>query len=109
MNQVVSSLPFAPEDPLAVSIVQIRCGGAKGTLVAWDQPGQYVSCRNSADVILRDSMVKFKHKYEEVEVCSFGKRIPYHLNRSVIFLLHSLGVPFCVFHNLQLEMLDFLD
>ena len=109
MNRVLASLPFAPEDPLDVGIIQIRFKGAKGTLVAWDKPSDLVQCRSTTEVVLRKSMIKFSSPHNEMEVCSIGNRVPYHLNRNVVFLMHSLGVPRRVFVDLQREMLDMLD
>lgn len=108
MNRVLDSVPFSPTDPFDVGIIQIRFKGAKGTLVAWDQ--RYLG-RGTAhdDVILRESMIKFDSEHTDMEVCSIGKRVPYHLNRNVIFLLDALGVPRNVFLDLQIEMLDMLD
>lgn len=58
------------------SIVQIRYGGAKGTLVAWEDD-TFDSCLDANeisepklyDVALRDSMVKFDARFESLEVC----------------------------------------
>lgn len=35
MTKIVEKLPFAPSDAKAVSIIQVRIGGAKGTLTSW--------------------------------------------------------------------------
>jgi RNA-dependent RNA polymerase len=58
------------------SIVQIRFGGAKGTIVAWDDvdfdeglvAGGCATPRQF-DVALRDSMVKFDAPFAKLEVC----------------------------------------
>lgn len=61
------------------SIVQIRYGGAKGTLVAWNDDAFDDVLTNSTsssvvnpanfNVALRDSMIKFDAKFSQLEVC----------------------------------------
>ena len=110
LMDLVASFPSSPHDPEDVSIVQIRYGGAKGTVVAWDIR-TVVSSPTYAnkDVLLRPSMVKFKSEYNHLEIVGIGKQIPYYLNRHMIFLLTAQKVPDSVFHELQRTMLDSLD
>lgn len=112
MNNLLERIPFGPSNPVDVSIIQIRFGGAKGTLTAWDFE-KLAACqersRKSNDVCLRKSMIKFDAKFSHLEVCSLGKHVPYFLNRNVILLLHCHGVSEYTFLTLQREMLDGLD
>jgi len=48
-------------------------------------------------IVLRDSMVKFKSAYEDLEIMYFNKFRPGYLNRQIILLLVSLGVKEGVF------------
>lgn len=114
MNDLLGKIPFSSKDPLDISVVQIRFGGAKGTLMAWDFDALAAcqvskSTRSDCDVCLRPSMIKFEADFSHLEVCSVGKRVPYFLNRNVILLLSFHGVPDHVFLSLQKEMLDGLD
>jgi len=95
------------------SIIQIRYGGAKGTLTSWNtaeliETGK-ISCVKGADILLRPSMIKFNAKYEFLEICRVGTRVPYYLNRNVIFLLNAHGIASNVFLNLQRAMIKDLD
>lgn len=110
MNHVVMQLPFGPSLADDVSIIQIRFGGAKGTLTAWDfgELG-HSSSLAQFDVCLRPSMIKFKDVYKHLEVCSVGVHVPYYLNRNVIFLLGRHGVCDETFLQMQRTMLDELD
>jgi len=107
LMSLITQLPLGPRDPSEVSIIQIRFGGAKGTLTAWDFAQLKLSCHH--DVLLRPSMVKFNSSYRQLEMISFGKQIPYYLNRNVILLLKAHGVQDEVFLGMQRRMLDSLD
>jgi RNA-dependent RNA polymerase len=112
VNDLLGRIPFSPKDPTDVSIVQIRFGGAKGTLTAWDFENLSAFRHHRAlrsDVCLRGSMIKFGAQFSKLEVCSIGKHVPYFLNRNVVFLLHFHGVRAAIFISLQREMLDGLD
>jgi RNA-dependent RNA polymerase len=125
LTEAVKMLPFGPRDPLDVSIIQIRFGGAKGTLTAWDfgklkrgatralsagdDSKEFTLAARPYDVLLRPSMVKFKSPYTYLEVVSVGSHIPYYLNRNVILLLGVHNVDNTVFLNMQRHMLDELD
>lgn len=88
-----------------VSIIQIRFGGAKGTLTAWDN----ISSLHKYDVCLRQSMVKFPAPYNNLEIIKVGKHIPYYLNRQMIMLLSVHNVPSATFLEMQSVMLNELD
>ena len=100
---------LGPED---ASIVQFRCGGAKGTAVGWDMEmlvrlGRLDSeTERTADILLRPSMIKFGAPFKHLEICSIGSAVPYYLNRNVILLLMKHGVPKEVFVTMQENMLD---
>ena len=110
LDSLIAQLPFGPKDPTEVSVIQVRFGGAKGTLTAWDF-ALLKSLRNAgqSDVLLRPSMVKFKAPYRQLEVVSFGKQTSYYLNRHVILLLKVHGIQDEVFLEMQRRMLDDLD
>lgn len=101
LDEALSTIPYAPTDLKSVSIIQIRYGGAKGTLSAWKDL--------NAGIRLRGSMVKFEAKYENVEICSVGTSRPYFLNRNLILLLRVHGVEESIFLGKQREMLNDLD
>ena len=107
MNELLRGIPFAPSDPLDVSNIQIRYGGAKGTLTAWDFD-ELGFCKDR-DLCLRPSMIKFDAKFYHLEVCAVGKHVPYFMNRNVILLLSFHQVRDGIFVNMQKEMLDGLD
>ena len=105
-DRYVLSVPSPPKVASDASIIQIRFGGAKGTLSAWDPTVMHTF---STAVVLRDSMDKFDSQREIVEICKIGSTVPYYLNRHVILLLKSHQVPDSTFHALQNEMLGGLD
>lgn len=77
-DRVCSELPFAPINPKDVSIMQIRFGGAKGTLSAWsdDERLVQVEARQRRDcILLRKSMTKFESNFERLEVCAVGSTV----------------------------------
>lgn len=111
MRTLLEGIPFAPKDLGEVSIIQIRYGGAKGTLSAWDLDDvrKYCSLPRGFEVFLRPSMTKFDATYTAIEVCSIGASIPYYLNRNVILLLGVHRVPDFIFLKMQQQMLDDFD
>jgi RNA-dependent RNA polymerase len=106
MRELLKKVTYA--DPEVVSIIQIRYGGAKGTLTAL--PTQLnATIPGHCSVVLRPSMIKFAAPFSFLEVCRAGTRVPYYLNRNVVLLLGVHGVADDVFLNLQKQMLDDLD
>jgi RNA-dependent RNA polymerase len=77
MTKLLQRIPSVRDGTeLNHSIVQIRYGGAKGTLVAWGDDdfdkclmSNGVATPADYDVAIRDSMVKFVARYERLEVC----------------------------------------
>jgi RNA dependent RNA polymerase len=76
-ERVCTRIPFAlgPKD---MSVMQIRFGGAKGTLSAWDVSESLLqkevrNCKH--DIILRGSMTKFQSEYDRIEVCAVGTSV----------------------------------
>jgi len=100
MDTILQQLPFNP-NPHDISAVQIRYGGAKGVLVAWD----FSKLKNRKcigyDVCLRPSMVKFNAPYDNIEIVTIARRIPYYLNRNVILLGQHHKIPARTFIDLQ--------
>jgi RNA-dependent RNA polymerase len=78
-NVVCAQVPFAPNDPNDISILQVRIGGAKGTLSAWNADEQLVqreiARRGTHEIILRESMTKFEANYDSIEVCAVGTTV----------------------------------
>jgi len=103
---VVKKIPYITQEEIEhTSIIQIRFGGAKGTLTAWEN---LPKLRNY-DVCLRGSMIKFPSQYRHLEVIKTGKHIPYFLNRQVIMLLSTHKIQATELLNMQSKMLDDLD
>jgi RNA-dependent RNA polymerase len=114
MKSLVEKVPFGPANPSDVSIIQVRFGGAKGTLVAWDFTAlkSMRGCQklpSGFDVYLRKSQVKFKAEYRHLEVISVGSHVPYYLNRNVILLLGTHGIRDDVFLRMQARMMHDLN
>lgn len=93
------------------SAFQVRFGGAKGMLTVWDAAVRKVGkCKaGQVEVILRESMKKFDSSHKTLEIVGYSKRLPLFLNRQIITLLSSLGVPDEVFEKLQNKVLRQLD
>ena len=109
-NEVLQCIPTSP-NLYDVSILQIRAGGSKGTVLIVDEPEKYIAEGEdtNADVFIRESMTKFKAPYSYLEVCCIGKHAPYYLNRNVILLLVKQGVAEEVFLQMQNDFLNDLD
>lgn len=105
LKKLLEKVPSV-SDPEAVSVIQIRIGGAKGTLTAWDD---VIPTLRSNDVCLRPSMVKFPASYKNLEVIKVGKHVPYYLNRQMIMLLGVHNVHTSTFLEMQSTMLKDLD
>ena len=87
--EVAERLPLT--DNYAPSAYQIRYAGFKGVVAV--SPAQTDGMRMS----LRPSMRKFESAHSVIEVVSWTKIQPAFLNRQIITLLTSLGVPDAVF------------
>lgn len=79
--------------PQKISAFQIRVGGIKGVISLYDD--------QEGDVLIRKSMKKFESRHNTLEVLNFSSSIELYLNRHVILLLSSFGVPDEVFLELQ--------
>ncbi|KAJ6638405.1 RNA-dependent RNA polymerase 1, partial [Pseudolycoriella hygida] len=90
--------------PRRTSALQIRVGGIKGVISVYDD--------QEKDVIFRKSMKKFVSDHNMLEVLNYSRSIPVRLNRHVILLLSSFGVPDNVFLDMQkdavMEIVDIL-
>jgi RNA-dependent RNA polymerase len=86
------------------SAFQIRFAGFKGVVAVW--PGENEEARWLS---LRPSMKKFDSAHSVFEVVSWTKLQPAFLNRQIITLLSTLGVPDAVFRQMQDTMLRNLD
>lgn len=82
--------------PQATSAFQIRVGGIKGVVSVYDQ---------DEDVMFRKSMKKFESEHNMLEVLNYSRPIPLCLNRHIILLLSSFGVPDEFFLEMQHDML----
>lgn len=85
---VVTSAPSAP------SAFQYRCGGVKGvTSVDVRLPGKMLN--------IRPSMRKFEGQTTTFDLCTTARSLPAFLNRQIITLLTTSGVPDSVFETMQ--------
>lgn len=100
--EVAEMLPLA--DRFAPSAYQIRYAGFKGVVAVWP-PGPGQEDRGTRRMSLRPSMRKFESTHTVLEVVSWTKFQPAFLNRQIITLLTTLGVPDDAFWQLQEAML----
>ncbi|CAL5003334.1 unnamed protein product [Urochloa decumbens] len=100
--EVAKMLPLT--DSYVPSAFQIRFAGFKGVVAVW--PGEDEEARWLS---LRPSMKKFDSAHSVFEVVSWTKLQPAFLNRQIITLLSTLGVPDSVFRQMQNAMLHNLD
>ncbi|OMO61675.1 RNA-dependent RNA polymerase, eukaryotic-type [Corchorus capsularis] len=82
---------------------QIRYAGCKGVVACWPDEGDGIR------LSLRPSMNKFQSSHTTLEICSWTRFQPGFLNRQIITLLSTLGVPDDVFREMQTTMLSRLD
>ncbi|CAO2187458.1 unnamed protein product [Urochloa humidicola] len=100
--EVAKMLPLT--DNYVPSAFQIRFAGFKGVVAVWpreDEEARWLS--------LRPSMKKFESAHSVFEVVSWTRLQPAFLNRQIITLLSTLGVPDTVFQQMQNAMLHNLD
>lgn len=100
-SRVSNAKKSTKKDPC--SVFQVRVGGAKGVL-ALD------TTLEGRKVCLRSSMIKFSVKSGETIKIEIAERcsrpLPFRLNRPLIPLLESLGVPQRAFLNIQTRALE---
>jgi len=84
------------------SVYQIRFAGAKG-IVSIDPKIK------GRKICIRPSMVKFSSDHHILEVIQTSKHSSCFLNRQIITIMDTLGVPFKNFKELQDEMLKHLE
>ena len=72
------------------SAIQFRLGGCKGVLVVWP-------LANKRDIYIRKSQHKFDTQHEGLEIIRWSQFSAAHLNRQLIAILTTLGVPDHVF------------
>ena len=104
-------MQFAKEAALSVpnwrgpvpSAFQIRFAGYKGMVAV--HPG----INPPMKMMLRKSMRKFASQHHQLEIIQPARLNAGHLNRQIILLLSSLGVPDGVFERLQRKMTKELD
>jgi RNA-dependent RNA polymerase len=80
----------------APSVLQIRYGGCKGVVA--------VDPRSIRKLSLTRSMMKFESENTTFDVLAYSKYQPCFLNRQLITLLSTLGVPDNVFELKQREV-----
>ncbi|KAK9721562.1 hypothetical protein K7432_003305 [Basidiobolus ranarum] len=79
-------------------VFQFRLGGCKGVLAL----SPFV---RGDQIQIRPSQIKFESHHNILEIVKVSTYIPCYLNRQIITLLSSLGVPDQVFLNLQQHMI----
>ena len=89
------------------SVMQFRLGGCKGVLAVWPHS-------QKRELHIRPSQYKFDAEYEGLEIIRWSQFAAAHLNRQLISVLTTLGVPDEVFlakldqqlSNLSMAMTD---
>ncbi|KAJ1267763.1 hypothetical protein BS78_07G083000 [Paspalum vaginatum] len=107
--EVAERLPLT--DSYVPSAFQIRYAGFKGVVAVSPSPGRSGGGGGGGRRVLslRPSMKKFECTHTVLEVVSWTKPQPAFLNRQIVTLLSSLGVPDAVFWELQQAMVRDLD
>lgn len=80
-----------------VSAFQIRVGGIKGVISVFDGSNE--------DIHIRKSMKKFESSHNILEVLNYSRSMRLSLNRHIVLILSSFGVPNEVFLQLQFDEL----
>jgi RNA-dependent RNA polymerase len=94
---IAEEFGLSTEDP--PSVFQFRLGGCKGVLaVAPDVPGN--------EVHIRPSQAKFAAIHEGLEIIRMSSYVTAYLNRQIIVVLSTLGVPDEVFRLKLLTQLE---
>eukprot|EP01084_Bolivina_argentea_P055225 101250_1 len=107
MEQIYRKVKIAK--PGMTYAVQIRIAGIKGvlTLMNEEKEGEKPSMHQTM-ISVRDSMIKFESKSDELEIVATANVVHAHLNRQIITLLSALKVPNESFMNLLENQLEFL-
>ncbi|MQM13921.1 hypothetical protein Taro_046848 [Colocasia esculenta] len=90
--EVAEKLKLADNPP---SAYQIRYAGCKGVIAVWPGNG------DGKQLHLRPSMNKFESLHTVLEVVSWTRFQPGFLNRQIVTLLSTLGVPDPVFDEME--------
>ena len=99
---IADDLKISQKNQEPSSVYQFRLGGCKGVLAVWPDV-------KDREIHIRESQYKFPSAYEGLEVIRFSQYASANLNRQLILVLSTLGVPDNVFQtklNAQLSDID---